>query len=206
MLHIEVLMFLFIVQDVWAISIDVERRNRFVLLPLTMSVIWLTNDLHYLAFFLLLTAVNILNLVMFRVSSISAQSSAACLGQAVTMIMSQRIILGLHDWRTAVSPSGNTRPDAYELSNKGRGTGAHVLGSSPGLSSGYTPNSSAPLKSFVPEMRSSVGGDPENVVHVHVHQDVKEDYDSMFANSPGYPAHSVRFSFFCSAIGSVDFY
>lgn len=110
------------------------------------------------------------------------------------MIMSQRIILGLHDWRTAVVPSGNTRPDTYELTNKGgRGTGAHVLASSPGTNSGYSPNSAAPLRSFVPDMRRSLGGvgDPESVVHVHVHQDVKEDYDSMFASSPGYPPTSV---------------
>lgn len=156
----------------------------------------LTGHLRRIAFFILLTAVNILNLVMFRVSSIAAQSSAACLGQAVTMIMSQRIILGLHDWRTAVAPSGGTRPDAYELSNsKGRGTGVHVLASSPSASAGYTPNSGAPLRSFVPEMRRSMGGvgDTESgVVHVHVSQDVKEDYDSMFAASPGYPIHPVR--------------
>lgn len=133
---------------------------------------------------------------MFRVSSIAAQSSAACLGQAVTMIMSQRIILGLHDWRTATVPSGGTRPDAYELSNnKGRGTGVHVLASSPGTSSGYTPNSGAPLRSFVPEMRRSIGGVGETEsgpIHVHVTQDVKEDYDSVFAASTGYPTHPVR--------------
>lgn len=167
----------------------------------------------FAVFFIMLTAVNILNLVMFRVSSIAAQSSAACLGQAVTMIMSQRIILGLHDWRTAVIPSSG-HGNAYELSQgKGRGTSnIHVLGrttvggeSNGAIStpnSGYTPSSSAPLKSFVPDMRRSIGGTGEPVVHVHVEQDVKADYDSFYTPSSGYPPHSVRHSrvFYCHLI------
>ena len=61
-------------------------------------------------YFVLLTLINILNLVLFRVGSIAAQSSAASLGQAVTMIMSQRIILSLHDWGTP--PSSSSRQGA----------------------------------------------------------------------------------------------
>lgn len=62
-------------------------------------------------FFILLTGVNLLNLVLFRVGTIAAQSSAASLGQAVTMIMSQHIILSLHDWRAISTGS----PSSHEM-------------------------------------------------------------------------------------------
>lgn len=153
---------------------------------------------------------------MFRVSSIPAQSSAACLGQAVTMIMSQRIILGLHDWRSTVAPSANTRPDRYELSSgqKGR-SNMHILArstggvetavvSTPGTGSQvYTPTTGAPLKSFVPNIRRSMGdmeGSGPGVVHVHVHEDVKEDYDSVFTPSTGYPHRVVCGSISCCCL------
>ncbi|KAF8321354.1 hypothetical protein DL93DRAFT_2073226 [Clavulina sp. PMI_390] len=64
-----------------------------------------------MVFFILLTGVNLLNLVLFRVGSLAAQSSAASLGQAVTMIMSQHIILSLHNWRAASTNS----PSSHEL-------------------------------------------------------------------------------------------
>lgn len=142
---------------------------------------------------------------MFRVSTIPAQSSAACLGQAVTMIMSQRIILGLHDWRSTVSPSGaGTRPDRYELSsNQKNGRSMQILGarstngvetvvaSVPGTNS-YTPGSQPALRSFVPGVRTSVSDMEGPIVHVHVHEDVKEDYDSVFASTPEYTNQSVR--------------
>lgn len=54
---------------------------------------------------------NILNLVLFRSGTIAAQSSAASLGQAVTMIMSQHIILSLHDWRSISTGS----PSSHEM-------------------------------------------------------------------------------------------
>jgi hypothetical protein len=41
------------------------------------------------------TVANIVNLAMFLLADISAQSCAAVFGQAVTMIMGQRIILNL---------------------------------------------------------------------------------------------------------------
>lgn len=143
---------------------------------------------------------------MFRVSSIAAQSSAACLGQAVTMIMSQRIILGLHDWRTVVAPSsrGNTRPELYELSGNKRGASDvhHVLGRSTASgaestndsttavspSANYSPSSATPLKSFIPNVRRTASVDDGNkVVHVHVQHEVQEDYDSVYTPSPAYP-------------------
>lgn len=76
---------------------------------------------------MLLTAVNILNLILFRSGSIAAQSSAASLGQAVTMIMSQHIILSLHDWRAASTNS----PSSHELgpvSYAGNGHSASGIG------------------------------------------------------------------------------
>lgn len=56
-----------------------------------------------LMYFIFLTIANVVNLAMFRISDISAQSSAAVFGQAVTMIMSQRIILNLQEWTTEPS-------------------------------------------------------------------------------------------------------
>jgi hypothetical protein len=132
---------------------------------------------------------------MFRVSSIAAQSSAACLGQAVTMIMSQRIILGLHDWRNVVAPSrGNTRPELYELSNNKRALGRSTASGADSAndsttvispSTSYTPSSGTPLKSFAPSARRTTSVDG-GVVHVHVQHDVQEDYDSMYTHSPAY--------------------
>ncbi|CAE6336893.1 unnamed protein product, partial [Rhizoctonia solani] len=51
-----------------------------------------------LLYFVFLTVANVVNLAMFLMADISAQSSAAVFGQAVTMIMSQRIILNLQEW------------------------------------------------------------------------------------------------------------
>ncbi|CAE6509182.1 unnamed protein product [Rhizoctonia solani] len=51
-----------------------------------------------LLYFVFLTVANIVNLAMFLLANISSQSSAAVFGQAVTMIMSQRIILNLQEW------------------------------------------------------------------------------------------------------------
>lgn len=44
---------------------------------------------------LTIVVANVVNLAMFLLADIGAQSSAAVFGQAVTMIMSQRIILNL---------------------------------------------------------------------------------------------------------------
>ncbi|CAE6423279.1 unnamed protein product [Rhizoctonia solani] len=51
-----------------------------------------------LFYFIFLTIANVVNLAMFISADISAQSCAAVFGQAVTMIMSQRIILNLQEW------------------------------------------------------------------------------------------------------------
>lgn len=56
-----------------------------------------------LMYFIFLTVANIVNLAMFRMADISAQSCAAVFGQAVTMIMSQRIILNLQEWTSEPS-------------------------------------------------------------------------------------------------------
>ncbi|KAJ1300865.1 hypothetical protein OPQ81_002504 [Rhizoctonia solani] len=51
-----------------------------------------------LLYFVFLTVANIVNLAMFLLADISTQSCAAVFGQAITMIMSQRIILNLQEW------------------------------------------------------------------------------------------------------------
>ncbi|PAV18238.1 hypothetical protein PNOK_0672400 [Pyrrhoderma noxium] len=50
-----------------------------------------------IVYFLALTAFNILNLVLFRGDNFEMQSAATTLGQAVTMIFSQKLILSLSD-------------------------------------------------------------------------------------------------------------
>lgn len=159
-------------------------------------------------YFIFLTAVNILNLVMFHTSSIAAQSSAACLGQAVTMIMSQRVILALYEWRTTSAPSrGNTRPELYELSNGKRGTlGPHAIGPSMGSgvnstdvatastpSTDHIPSPLPPFKAafpphatFAQNVRDAGGIGAKNVVHVHVEQETKDDCESVYPPSLGH--------------------
>ncbi|KAG8705940.1 hypothetical protein FRC09_002663, partial [Ceratobasidium sp. 395] len=56
-----------------------------------------------LLYFIFLTVANVVNLAMFLVADISTQSCAAVFGQAVTMIMSQRIILNLQEWTSEPS-------------------------------------------------------------------------------------------------------
>ncbi|KLO18965.1 hypothetical protein SCHPADRAFT_96723 [Schizopora paradoxa] len=50
-----------------------------------------------LIYFIALTAFNVLNLVLFRSNNLAIQSSATTLGQAITMIFSQKFILALND-------------------------------------------------------------------------------------------------------------
>ncbi|TDL27738.1 hypothetical protein BD410DRAFT_781624 [Rickenella mellea] len=50
-----------------------------------------------LIYFIALTGVNILNLILFRTNNFAVQSSATTLGQAITMIFSQKFILNLSD-------------------------------------------------------------------------------------------------------------
>jgi hypothetical protein len=146
---------------------------------------------------------------MFHTSSIAAQSSAACLGQAVTMIMSQRVILALYEWRTTSAPSrGNTRPELYELSNSKRGAlGAHAIGPSVGSgvnstdavtastpSAGHIPSSLKaafpPHATFAPNARGAGRIGTKNVVHVHVEEETNEDYESVYPPSLGHRHNS----------------
>ncbi|KAG9121496.1 hypothetical protein FRC07_002509 [Ceratobasidium sp. 392] len=50
-----------------------------------------------------MTVANVVNLAMFLLADIATQSCAAVFGQAVTMIMSQRIILNLQEWTSEPS-------------------------------------------------------------------------------------------------------
>jgi hypothetical protein len=181
-----------------------------------------------------LTGVNILNLVMFRVSSIAAQSSAACLGQAVTMIMSQRIILSLHDWRTTLQvPSSNyAHAPLYELSaaNKGtRRTNAPVsAGATEGSGFGSTaaattatvtvspgsshPNSPAPnaVKYAYNMPRSLTSQQELDASTIDLRADeAREDCDSVYAQKAksGYHENSVScFGYWCCGEGSTVLY
>ncbi|OSX63507.1 hypothetical protein POSPLADRAFT_1055562 [Postia placenta MAD-698-R-SB12] len=50
-----------------------------------------------LGFFVILTAVNVFNLILFRTSDKLTQASGTCLGEALTWIMSQKILIHLRD-------------------------------------------------------------------------------------------------------------
>jgi hypothetical protein len=140
-------------------------------------------------YFVTLTAVNVFNLVLFCVAPIAAQSSAACLGQAVTMIMSQRIILGLHEWSTVATSNRSGADNHYELS--GSTNRRATIGGTGGVRSPIvTPASSGVLKSYVTDFtgsRVSEGRPTGTVVRVHVEEDMKTDYDFGY---PGLPSRS----------------
>ncbi|KAL6302508.1 hypothetical protein BKA93DRAFT_397806 [Sparassis latifolia] len=52
-----------------------------------------------LIYFVFLTVVNILNLIVYHTAKTNAQSAAASLGYAITWIMAQRILIQLHEMR-----------------------------------------------------------------------------------------------------------
>ncbi|EJD43045.1 hypothetical protein AURDEDRAFT_167999 [Auricularia subglabra TFB-10046 SS5] len=64
-----------------------------------------------IGYFFLLTIINVLNLIMYKTSPKSLQSAGASLGYAVTWIMSQRILIHLHEISDS-SSRGRTPKDA----------------------------------------------------------------------------------------------
>jgi len=98
-------------------------------------------------YFAILAGVNILNLLFFRYASIAAQSSAASLGMAITMVMSQHIILSLHDWR-AVSACHSCSHELAHISPIGNhGNTIHPGGGGTGVSAGRLRNLSTNIGS-----------------------------------------------------------
>ncbi|KAF8510604.1 hypothetical protein JB92DRAFT_2938764 [Gautieria morchelliformis] len=61
-------------------------------------------------YFILITAVNLLNLVLYATGSEKLQTSGATLGYALTWILSQRLIIHLREFRTTIRPPEHPPP------------------------------------------------------------------------------------------------
>ncbi|KAF9518520.1 hypothetical protein BS47DRAFT_1338203 [Hydnum rufescens UP504] len=153
-----------------------------------------------MSYFFVLTLVNLANLYVFRTSSISTQSCAAGFGEAMTMIMSEHIILNLHDWRVIQAStqqpserhemdriSGVQRAPSYlrpTVVSGARGAGPravipdsrnrNVLGGRPSRNSMDDPTRAK---------RSSRRLDPPLEIRVQIHEAVKIDYESDYEPS-----------------------
>ncbi|KAG8682876.1 hypothetical protein FRC11_014240, partial [Ceratobasidium sp. 423] len=136
---------------------------------------------------------NVVNLAMFISADISAQSCAAVFGQAVTMIMSQRIILNLQEWTgepSQVPSRSRSAPDyaMHVLRGETRSNGTpttkvrdvwaepvHVK-STPGVWSNQ-------IHSHHTRKASSgdfgLGDDDAGGVHVVVEREVRYDHDAV---------------------------
>ncbi|KAB5590085.1 hypothetical protein CTheo_6475 [Ceratobasidium theobromae] len=105
---------------------------------------------------------NLVNLVMFLNPDITAQSSAAVFGQAVTMIMSQRIILSLQKWFSEPTHGHSSRsrsaPD-YAMHVLGNTAGgARGMGTGAGLGTG----SGAHSQTALPSKSNNAWSEPGN--------------------------------------------
>ncbi|CAE6452174.1 unnamed protein product [Rhizoctonia solani] len=119
---------------------------------------------------------NVVNLAMFLLSDISGQSSAAVFGQAVTMIMSQRIILNLQDYAMHVL-GGETRSNGTPAP-KGRDGWAestHVK-STPGAWNNQTRSHHIRKTS---SGSFTLGTDDIGGVHVVVEREIRYDHDAV---------------------------
>lgn len=140
-----------------------------------------------LMYFIFLTIANVVNLAMFLLADISAQSSAAVFGQAVTMIMSQRIILNLQEWTTepTQNPSrSHTSAPNYPLHVLR--SGAHPTPPTPEARGAWLDSSKAGTPVWENQTRSNhhrrpssgifdFGGDDSARVHVVVEREVRYD-------------------------------
>ncbi|KAH9056804.1 hypothetical protein EDB87DRAFT_1634385 [Lactarius vividus] len=70
------------------------------------SALWLVKVILYdgLGYFVVLTLMNVVNIVLFRGTHHAIQTSGASLGYSVTWIMSQRILIHLHETRMEQKP------------------------------------------------------------------------------------------------------
>ncbi|KAG8742214.1 hypothetical protein FRC10_001793 [Ceratobasidium sp. 414] len=146
-----------------------------------------------LLYFIFLTVANVVNLCMFLTADIATQSCAAVFGQAVTMIMSQRIILNLQEWTSEPSQglSNSHSTPNYPLHVMQR---SHVNPPTPNLSGTPTKHdpwlSDSPRTAQIDQKRSTPGGHARRAssgvfdfsdggagrgVHVVVEREVKYD-------------------------------
>ncbi|KAF8597833.1 hypothetical protein BDV93DRAFT_357534 [Ceratobasidium sp. AG-I] len=140
-----------------------------------------------LMYFIFLTIANVVNLAMFLMADISAQSSAAVFGQAVTMIMSQRIILNLQEWTTEPSQNPSRTASAPNYPLHVLRSGAHPTPPTPKTHDAWLdPGSKTSTPGWDGQMKSNHGRRPSSAifdfsnddaarVHVVVEREVRYD-------------------------------
>lgn len=154
--------------------------------PLSSRVSRLVRVLIYdgIGYFVVLSAANLLNLILFHITNAETQSAGASLGYAVTWIMSQRILINIREM---------SEPDPRRLEN--------VVVARPTNSSGrknvvsglrshfesksHSKNSKSPIDPVFPPT-SPRNGHPDDVeldIRVCVEHSVKVDYGSEHSGS-----------------------
>ncbi|KAF9509850.1 hypothetical protein BS47DRAFT_114071 [Hydnum rufescens UP504] len=142
-------------------------------------------------YFFALTSANMANLIFFRVGPLYLQTSAASLGEAVTMIMSERIILGLQEWRAIhTSDRGRTNVNSHELGqvSGARRASSHERGGSITGPRGATDHlvldpvqsvhrCKTHIDDLVGKRIPSEEVDPPMEIRVQVEEEVKFEYD-----------------------------
>lgn len=85
------------VYDIVVVSISTRNLLRYN--PLSSRVEQLIRVLIYdgIGYFVVLTASNVLNLILYHTTDVSTQSAGASMGYAVTWIMSQRILIHVQE-------------------------------------------------------------------------------------------------------------
>jgi len=67
-------------------------------------------------YFVALTAINVVNLILFNRDNVQQQSAAASMGEAITWIMSQKILIGIHDYYRPTTSSVSASVPVFNLS------------------------------------------------------------------------------------------
>lgn len=155
--------------------------------PLSSRVGRLVRVLIYdgIGYFIVLSATNLLNLILYHTTDAETQSAGASLGYAVTWIMSQQILVHV---REMSEPDPRrlenvviARPITHSSARKNAMSGLR----SQFESKGHSKNSKSPIGPEFPPT-SSRNGHPEDVeldVRVCVDRSVKVDYDYDDSNS-----------------------
>lgn len=146
--------------------------------PLSSRVSRLVRVLIYdgIGYFIVLSATNLLNLILYHTTNSETQSAGASLGYAVTWIMSQRILINIREMSEPDPRRFESvvvaRPTLLSSTRKNVVSGLR----SQFESKGHFKNSKSPIDPEFPT-RNGRSDDVELDVHVCVEQSVKVDYD-----------------------------
>ncbi|KAG1847608.1 hypothetical protein F4604DRAFT_162079 [Suillus subluteus] len=148
--------------------------------PLSSKVGRLVRVLIYdgIGYFIVLSATNLLNLVLYHTTDSETQSAGASLGYAVTWIMSQRILINIREMSEPDPRRLETVVVARPTLSSGRKNVVSGLRSQ-FESKGHSKNSKSPIDPEFPPT-SSHNGHPDDVeldIRVCVERSVKVDYD-----------------------------